>query len=51
MGLKFVMPEAQRLPQLTLVSIYYGFRNQLLQQYNLEIGTGLGTLAAKHQAH
>jgi hypothetical protein len=36
MGLKFVMPEAQRLPQLTLVSIYYGvdevsFRNQLLQ--------------------
>jgi alanine-glyoxylate transaminase/serine-glyoxylate transaminase/serine-pyruvate transaminase len=52
MGLTFVVPEAERLPQLNLVSIPDGVdeasvRNQLLQQYNLEIGAGLGALAGK----
>ena len=52
MGLTFVMPETERLPQLNLVSIPGGVdeasvHNQLLQQYTLEIGVGLGTLAGK----
>jgi len=52
MGLTFVVPEAERLPQLNLVSIPEGvdegsIRKQLLEQYNLEIGAGLGSLAGK----
>ncbi|MFT4632468.1 MAG: alanine-glyoxylate transaminase/serine-glyoxylate transaminase/serine-pyruvate transaminase [Candidatus Pseudothioglobus sp.] len=52
MGLTFVVPEAERLPQLNLVSIPDGIdegsvRKQLLEQYNLEIGAGLGGLAGK----
>jgi len=52
MGLTFVVPEAERLPQLNLVSIPDGvdeasIRKQLLSQYDLEIGAGLGSLAGK----
>ncbi|MEJ6683013.1 MAG: alanine--glyoxylate aminotransferase family protein [SAR86 cluster bacterium] len=52
MGLTFVVPEAERLPQLNLVSVPEGVdeasvRKQLLQQYNLEIGAGLGSLAGR----
>ena len=52
MGLTFVVPEAERLPQLNLVSIPDGVdeasvRQQLLEQYNIEIGAGLGVLAGK----
>jgi alanine-glyoxylate transaminase/serine-glyoxylate transaminase/serine-pyruvate transaminase len=52
MGLTFVVPEGERLPQLNLVSIPDGvdeasIRKQLLSQYDLEIGAGLGSLAGK----
>lgn len=52
MGLTFIVPEAERLPQLNAVSIPEGVdegqvRKQLLQQFNLEIGAGLGSLAGK----
>ena len=52
MGLKLFVDEASRLPQLNAVSIPQGVdealvRKQLLQQYNLEIGAGLGALAGK----
>lgn len=52
LGLKFVVDEASRLPQLNAVYIPEGVddaavRNQLLQDYNLEIGAGLGALAGK----
>jgi len=52
MGLKFVVNEADRLPQLNAVTIPEGVddaavRNRLLNEYNLEIGAGLGTLAGK----
>ncbi|MBW8184588.1 pyridoxal-phosphate-dependent aminotransferase family protein [Shewanella nanhaiensis] len=52
LGLKFVVDEASRLPQLNAVYIPEGVddaavRNQLLQNYNLEIGAGLGALAGK----
>ena len=52
MGLTFVVPETERLPQLNLVSVPEGVdeasvRKQLLQQYNLEIGAGLGSLAGR----
>ena len=52
MGLSFIVPENDRLPQLNAVSIPEGvdegqIRKQLLQQFNLEIGAGLGTLAGK----
>ena len=47
MGLDFVVPEDQRLPQLNAVGIPAGVddaavRARLLQEYNLEIGAGLG---------
>ena len=46
------MPESHRLPQLNAVTIPDGVdegsvRKQLLSQYNLEIGAGLGALAGK----
>ena len=52
MGLDFIVPEADRLPQLNAVSIPQGVddalvRNRLLHEYNLEIGAGLGALAGK----
>ncbi|MBU1309871.1 MAG: alanine--glyoxylate aminotransferase family protein [Gammaproteobacteria bacterium] len=50
--LKFVVAEPHRLPQLNSVYIPSGVddaavRRQLLEQYNLEIGAGLGDLAGK----
>jgi alanine-glyoxylate transaminase/serine-glyoxylate transaminase/serine-pyruvate transaminase len=52
LGLQFVVPEAERLPQLNAVTIPDGIedvvvRAQLLQQFGLEIGAGLGALAGK----
>lgn len=52
LGLEFVVAEPYRLPQLNSVYIPAGVddaavRKQLLQQYNLEIGAGLGELAGK----
>jgi len=52
MGLEFVVPEGERLPQLNAVTIPEGIddaavRGTLLNQYNLEIGAGLGDLAGK----
>jgi len=52
MGLGFVVPEGQRLPQLNAVSIPDGVdeaavRSALLGEYNLEIGAGLGAMAGK----
>ena len=52
MGLSFVVPEDQRLPQLNAVSVPDGIdeaavRTALLNEYNLEIGAGLGAMAGK----
>jgi alanine-glyoxylate transaminase/serine-glyoxylate transaminase/serine-pyruvate transaminase len=52
MGLEFVVPEDERLPQLNAVSIPEGVneaavRKTLLDDYNLEIGAGLGAMAGK----
>ena len=52
MGLTFIVKEADRLPQLNAVTIPAGVddaavRSRLLNEYNLEIGAGLGALAGK----
>jgi alanine-glyoxylate transaminase/serine-glyoxylate transaminase/serine-pyruvate transaminase len=52
LGLEFIAKEDERLPQLNTVTIPQGIddatvRNRLLQDYNLEIGAGLGALAGK----
>ncbi len=52
MGLKFVVPEAQRLPQLNAIAVPEGVdeaavRAILLSDYSLEIGAGLGAMAGK----
>jgi len=52
MGLAFVVPEAERLPQLNLVTIPDGVddaaaRGMLLAEHGIEIGAGLGALAGK----
>lgn len=52
LGLQFVVAEPHRLPQLNSIYIPSGVddaavRQQLLRQYNLEIGAGLGDLAGK----
>ncbi|MBR9728187.1 pyridoxal-phosphate-dependent aminotransferase family protein [Shewanella intestini] len=52
LGLTFVVQECSRLPQLNAVYIPQGVddaqvRQQLLSEYNLEIGAGLGALAGK----
>jgi alanine-glyoxylate transaminase/serine-glyoxylate transaminase/serine-pyruvate transaminase len=52
MGLEFVVPDDQRLPQLNAVSVPAGVdeaavRSMLLTEYNLEIGAGLGAMAGK----
>lgn len=51
-GINFVVPVAERLPQLNAVSIPNGavdaeVRSTLLEEFNLEIGAGLGALAGK----
>ena len=52
MGINFVVKESDRLPQLNAVTIPEGaddanVRGQLLNEFNLEIGAGLGDLAGK----
>ncbi len=52
MGLNFVVPEGERLPQLNAISIPEGVdeaqvRTMLLSDYGLEIGAGLGEMAGK----
>ncbi|WP_261885186.1 pyridoxal-phosphate-dependent aminotransferase family protein [Vibrio pomeroyi] len=52
LGLKFVVDEDSRLPQLNALYFPEGIdeakiRTQLLEEYNLEIGAGLGSLAGK----
>ena len=52
MGLSFIVDEASRLPQLNSVTIPEGIdeaevRSRLLNEFNLEIGAGLGALAGK----
>jgi len=52
LGMSFIVPEPERLTQLNAVTIPEGVdeaavRKQLLQQFNLEIGAGLGSLAGK----
>ena len=52
LGIEFVVDEAYRLPQLNCVRFPAGIddaavRRQLLEQYQLEIGAGLGPLAGK----
>ncbi len=52
MGLKFIVKAGDRLPQLNAVTIPEGVndaevRTTLLNDYNLEIGAGLGSMAGK----
>jgi len=52
LGLEFVVPEDERLPNLNAVTVPEGVdesavRSTLLHDYNLEIGAGLGDLAGK----
>lgn len=52
LGLEFVVEQNYRLPQLNMVRIPSGVddantRNRLLNEFNLEIGAGLGELAGK----
>ncbi|MFZ1386048.1 MAG: alanine--glyoxylate aminotransferase family protein [Thiolinea sp.] len=52
MGIRFVVEESARLPQLNLITVPEGIdeaavRTRLLNEYSMEIGAGLGTLAGK----
>jgi alanine-glyoxylate transaminase/serine-glyoxylate transaminase/serine-pyruvate transaminase len=52
LGMKFVVDEAARLPQLNSIYIPEGVddaaaRTRLINEFNLEIGAGLGALAGK----
>lgn len=52
MGLRFIVDEAHRLPQLNAVAIPDGVddaavRRRLLEEHHLEIGAGLGDLAGR----
>ncbi len=52
MGLQFVVPVAERLPQLNAITIPEGVddaavRSTLLNDYQLEIGAGLGLMSGK----
>jgi alanine-glyoxylate transaminase / serine-glyoxylate transaminase / serine-pyruvate transaminase len=52
MGLRFIVDEAHRLPQLNAVEIPEGVddaavRRRLLEEHHLEIGAGLGDLAGR----
>ena len=52
MGLSFLVHESARLPQLNAIVVPEGvdeavLRSRLLNEYNLEIGAGMGSLAGK----
>ncbi|WP_076419011.1 alanine--glyoxylate aminotransferase family protein [Colwellia sp. UCD-KL20] len=52
LGINYIVPEDERLPQLNSVYIPDGIndakvRSYLLEEYNLEIGAGLGKFAGK----
>lgn len=52
LGLDFVVPEGERLPQLNVVRIPAGVddaraRTRLLEEFGIEIGAGLGNLAGQ----
>ena len=52
LGINFIVPEQDRLPQLNAVTIPVGVddalvRTRLLNEHDLEIGAGLGSLAGK----
>jgi alanine-glyoxylate transaminase/serine-glyoxylate transaminase/serine-pyruvate transaminase len=52
MGLKYVVKESERLPQLNAITVPEGVdeakvRSALLEQFGLEIGAGLGAFAGK----
>jgi alanine-glyoxylate transaminase/serine-glyoxylate transaminase/serine-pyruvate transaminase len=52
MGIGFLVPEKDRLPQLNTVTIPEGVddasvRSRLLNEFDLEIGAGLGSLAGR----
>jgi len=52
MGLTFMVPEKERLPQLNAINVPEGVdeaavRSILLNEYQLEIGAGLGAMAGK----
>lgn len=52
MGLRYAVPEGERIPHLNAIEIPQGIdeaqvRRRLLEEYSLEIGAGLGALAGK----
>lgn len=52
MGFRFIVPEAERIPQLNAVAVPEGVddarvRQRLLEEHRLEIGAGLGDLAGR----
>jgi alanine-glyoxylate transaminase / serine-glyoxylate transaminase / serine-pyruvate transaminase len=52
LGMRFIVPELERLPELNAVSVPEGVdeakvRGRLLEEYDLEIGAGLGALAGR----
>lgn len=52
LGMRFFVEEAYRLPQLNAIQVPDGVdeaavRSQLLNEYNIEIGAGLGPMAGK----
>ena len=52
LGLRFIVPESERLPQLNAVAVPEEIdearvRRRLLEEHRLEIGAGLGALAGK----
>ncbi len=52
MGMRFIVPEEERLPELNAVSVPDGVdeakvRGRLLEEHGLEIGAGLGALAGR----
>ncbi|MEJ2186190.1 MAG: alanine--glyoxylate aminotransferase family protein [Gemmatimonadota bacterium] len=52
LGMRFIVPERERLPELNAVSVPEGVdeakvRGRLLEEYDLEIGAGLGALAGR----
>jgi alanine-glyoxylate transaminase/serine-glyoxylate transaminase/serine-pyruvate transaminase len=56
LGLEFIVPEAERLPQLNSVTFPEwvddaAARARLLNEFNLEIGAGLGCAGGQDLAH
>ncbi len=52
LGIDYLVPEAERTPQLNAVTVPAGIdeaavRRRLLEEYDLEIGAGLGALSGK----